>query len=50
MRGLVGTVIYTIILFREYNNGAHRTNALLLRSGKNVEGVPGQYYGYHDKK
>lgn len=43
-------ILLSIIHFKEQSTAVHRGNSIMLRSGKNVEGTPGQYHGFYPKK
>jgi sensor c-di-GMP phosphodiesterase-like protein len=47
--GLTFGFIFSFYKYFMTSRATQRSNALLLRLGKNVEGTPGQYRGFHHK-
>lgn len=48
--GISFMVLNMFLLYDANSKAVQRTNDMLMRYGKNVEGTPGQYHGYHHKR
>ena len=48
--GMATWLLLSVMHYKNMSDGVHRGNSILLRSGKNIEGTPGQYPGFYPKK